>query len=86
MLIGGLLIVGAWVWSAILFNRGHRALDKVRFERTNPSGVLEFSSYEEKLSFDRREGWNKLFMILLIVPGGPSFLFGIFMIAGGLFG
>ncbi|WFS69567.1 hypothetical protein CFBP4996_26200 (plasmid) [Agrobacterium leguminum] len=85
MLIGGLLIVGAWIWSAVQFNRRHKALDRVRFERTNSSGILEFATYDEKLSFDRREGWNKLFMILLIVPGGPIFLFGILMVAGGLF-
>ncbi len=82
----GLVVVVGWIWLLLAFNRQYKKLDRLRFERTNAAGVLEFGSYEEKMKFERLEGWNKAWMGLMVIPGGPIFLVGLFVLFVSIFG
>lgn len=86
MLLTGAAIVGLWVWGLVVFSRRYQAIDRERFERTNPAGVLEFASYEEKVRFERRASHVQSMKGLLAVPGGPIAVVGLLMVFASIFG
>jgi len=82
--IAAIIVLIAYGWFLRKINRDFHAFRKERFERTNSAGVLEFATYEDLRAFEKREGYNQLWINIAAVPGGIVPLIAIFVIIGSI--
>lgn len=84
--IPAVIVLAGYVWLLLKANRTFHAIRKERFQHTNSAGVLEFDTYDELRAFEKREGYNKLWVNLAAVPGGVIPLAAIFAIVVSILG
>lgn len=80
ILIPAVIVLAGYVWLVLKANRTFHAIRKERFEHTNSAGVLEFDTYEHLRAFEKREGYNQLWINLAAIPGGVIPLVAMFAI------
>ncbi|UXS43029.1 hypothetical protein FY150_24835 (plasmid) [Agrobacterium tumefaciens] len=85
-LIIGAVILFVYIRTVRALSRRHKDYRKQRFERTNPAGVLEFSTFDESEKFQRSEANTDLLYRISLFPGLIIPLIGLGFVVGGIGG